>query len=41
MLRETEWQRARDLALVALASYRGKGVDEAETKANEDVEDET
>lgn len=40
MLRETEWQRARDLALVALASYRGKGTEEAETDATEEPEEE-
>jgi len=29
-----DWQRARDLALFALASYAGKGVEQIETQAN-------
>lgn len=35
----SDWQRARDLALLALASYSGKGADELETD-NEDEDDE-
>jgi CRISPR-associated protein Cas8a1/Csx13 len=31
-----DWQKARDLALLALASYAGKGVDEIENQAEED-----
>lgn len=35
-----DWQRARDLALLALASYTGKGADEIEQKTNEEDEEE-
>lgn len=37
LLRETQWQTARDLSLLALASYRGKGP-EAELDAEPELE---
>jgi len=35
-----DWQRARDLALLALASYSGKGAEEIREISEEDTEDE-
>jgi CRISPR-associated protein Cas8a1/Csx13 len=37
----SDWQRAKDLALFALASYSGKGVEEIETTENDNSEEET
>lgn len=35
-----DWQRARDLALLGLASYAGRGVEEVETEMNEQLNEE-
>ena len=35
-----DWQRARDLALLALASYTGKGAEEIEAQEKNDEEEE-
>jgi CRISPR-associated protein Cas8a1/Csx13 len=37
LLREQHWRAARDLALVALASYQGKGAETAETAAGDEA----
>jgi CRISPR-associated protein Cas8a1/Csx13 len=36
LLRQAHWRAARDLALVALASYQGQGVDASEAQEEED-----
>ena len=41
LLRSSEWATARDLALVALASYRGREIAPVEESGDDEVSEET